>query len=118
MMPRVAAGCVPFSPLRGAPLSDDAIYGYARLEQAIEALLQAHERLRGENERLTAALEASAKQVGELEAELEEQERRRSEARQRIDALVATLDQLDARLERAEESRSSEAAAPAGGTAR
>ena len=98
-------------------MADDAIYGYARLEQAVDALLQAHARLRDENERLTATLEASTKQVGALEAELEEQERRRLEARQRIDALVATLDQLDARLERAEESRSSEAAAPAGGTA-
>jgi len=98
-------------------LADDSIYGYARLEQAVDALLESHERLRGENERLTAALEASAKQVGELEAELEEQERRRSDARQRIDALVETLEQLDARLERAEESRSIEAVAPAGGSA-
>lgn len=103
--------------LGGVFLADDAIYGYARLQDAVDSLLESHERLRQENGELEAALEARAGQLGKLEAALDEHQRRRSDSQERIDALVLALEELDERLERAEETRSVEAAAPVGGTA-
>ena len=103
--------------LGGASLADDAIYGYARLQHAVESLLESHDQLRQENEELAAALEARAGEVGKLEAAVDEYQRRRSDAQERIDALVGELEELDERLERAEETRSAETAAAARGTA-
>jgi len=83
--------------------SDD--YGYARLRQAIEALLQVHAQACSDRETLRAKLEERDARVSELEAQVAQQARQREAAIARIDALVAALDALDSRLERAEEAR-------------
>ena len=83
--------------------SDD--YGYARLRQAIEALLQVHAQACTDREALSAKLEERDARLSELEAQVAQQVRQREAAIARIDALVAALDALDSRLERAEEAR-------------
>ena len=88
-------------------------YDYPRLERAVEALIEAHDRQRADNSELRVALEARDERLGDLEAALRDQQQRRADAIARIDALVGELEELDARLERAEESRSGELAAGA-----
>jgi predicted nuclease with TOPRIM domain len=100
-----------------AASAQDSRYDYPRLQRAIEALLDAHERLRRENAELRAVAARSEERIGDLEAALRDQQKRRADAIARIDALVAQLDDLDGRLERAEESRASELVTSAGGSA-
>jgi len=86
----------------GAASARRAPYDYPRLQRAVEALLEAHEQLRTENAELRAAAEAGSKKLGDLDAALRDERRRREAAIARIDALVARLDELGDRLERAD----------------
>jgi len=85
--------------------AQDSNFDFPRLERAVESLLAAHEQLRGENDALRAELAARDERVGDLESALRDQQQRRADAIVRIDALVEQLVELDARLERAEETR-------------
>ena len=91
--------------------ADDAQYDYPRLERAVESLLEAHAKLQAENASLRADAQAREQRTADLEAALREQQERRADAIRRIDALVAQLDELDGRLERAEETRPADASA-------
>lgn len=93
----VAGGIVASAP------SADAPFDYRRLARAVESLLETHERLREENAALRTQLEARDERIGDLESAVRDQQQRRADAIARIDALVAQLDELDGRLERAEE---------------
>ena len=88
-------------------------YDYPRLQRAVEALLGAHDGLRRENEQLRANADAHEDRVRELEGALREQQQRRANAIARIDTLVSELEELDRRLERAEETKPVAVDAPA-----
>ena len=72
-------------PVQGAP-------DLERLTLAVEGLVERHRVLRAENERLTGELADREQQLAELSQQ-------RGDARKRIDALIAQIDALDARLE-------------------
>jgi len=95
----------------GAASAPNSKYDYPRLQRAVEALLEAHDHLRRENEELRETLEQRDGRVLDLEGALREQQQRRADAIARIDALVGELENLDGRLERAEEATSAGAAA-------
>ena len=97
----------------GAASAQNTRYDYPRLQRAVEALLAAHDGLRRANEQLRANLEARDDRVRDLEGALREQQQRRADAIARIDALVGELEDLDGRLERAEETKPVAADAPA-----
>ena len=95
----------------GAASAQNAKYDYPRLQRAVEALLEAHEQLRRENEEFREALEQRQGRILDLEGALREQQQRRADAITRIDALVGQLEDLDGRLERAEEATAAGAGA-------
>ena len=70
-------------------------HDFDRLESAVTQLVDQHARMRDEKADLEARLEARESRIRELEAELEESRMRRQRASQRLDALIAALDQLD-----------------------
>lgn len=90
----------------------DESFDYARLEQAIESLLEDHAKLRTQNRSLRATIGERETQVAKLEGHLLEAKQKRQDAIKRIDDLVSRLEQIDAALERADER---ESAASAGG---
>lgn len=90
----------------------DESFDYARLEQAIESLLEDHAKLRTQNRSLRATVGERETQVAKLEGHLLEAKQKRQDAIKRIDDLVSRLEQIDAALERADER---EGAASAGG---
>ena len=73
-----------------------------RLERAVQALVQSHERLQREAGVLRAAAAEKERRIRELEEQLLDSNQRRQEAGKRIDELISQLDHLDARLARSE----------------
>ncbi len=76
---------------------------FGRLERAVEALAEAHRRLRSENAGLRRKVEEKARRNRTLEEKLLEANQRRQDVAKRIDELVTQLDHLDAQLARAQE---------------
>jgi uncharacterized protein YhaN len=85
------------------PDRDRELFDFARLEHAVEALSDAHRRLRRENAGLRRKVEEKARQVRSLEERMIEANQKRQDVAKRIDELVAQLDHLDTQLARAEE---------------
>jgi len=73
-------------------------YGFDRLERAVAALVEQHERMQKENGELRRGLAEKAEQLRLVEAELLEANQRRKDVAKRVDDLIAQLDQLDAQL--------------------
>lgn len=73
------------SAARGAP-------DLERLTRAIESLVDRHRALRADNERMRGEL-------ADREQELAELSQQRGDARKRIDALIAQIEAIDARIE-------------------
>lgn len=73
-----------------------------RLERAVQALVESHDRLRREGLTLRAEVARKERRVRELEEQLLDSNQRRQEAGKRIDELISQLDHLDARLARSE----------------
>ena len=72
-------------PSRGAP-------DLERLTRAVEGLVERYRELRAENERMRGELADREQQLAELSQQ-------RGDARKRIDALIAQIEAIDARLE-------------------
>jgi septal ring factor EnvC (AmiA/AmiB activator) len=79
-------------------------YNFARLERAVAALVDSHERLRNENVALRHDLLESERRVRHLDEQLLEANQRRQDVGKRIDELIAQIDQLDAQFESQDES--------------
>lgn len=73
-----------------------------RLERAVQALVESHERLQREAGALRANAAEKERRIRELEEQLLDSNQRRQEAGKRIDELISQLDHLDARLARSE----------------
>jgi len=71
---------------------------FDRLERAIRALVESHDRLSQENAGLRTALGEGGQRIRALDSELIAANQRRQDAYKRIDELIAHLDQLDAQL--------------------
>ena len=89
----------------------DETFDYARLDRAIESLLDDHERLRAENRSLRTLVGEREAKLAKLEESLLASNQKRQDAIKRIDELVSRLEQIDAALERADERESAAAAA-------
>ena len=85
------------------PDRDREHFDFRRLERAVEALAEAHRRLRSENAGLRRKVEEKARQIRTLEERMLEANQKRQDVAKRIDELVAQLDHLDAQLARAQE---------------
>jgi regulator of replication initiation timing len=82
----------PGAPAPEAPLPVQSVPDLDRLSRAVEGLVERHRALRVENDRMRSEL-------ADRELQLAELSQQRSDARKRIDALIAQIDALDARLE-------------------
>jgi septal ring factor EnvC (AmiA/AmiB activator) len=78
-------------------------YDFPRLQRAVEALAEAHRRLRGENAGLRRKVEEKSRRIRSLEEQMLEANQKRQDVAKRIDELVAQLDHLDAQLARTQE---------------
>jgi len=89
----------------GPPISDRdrEHFDFGRLERAVDALAEAHRRLRSENAGLRRKVEEKARQIRTLEERMLEANQKRQDVAKRIDELVAQLDHLDAQLARVQE---------------
>jgi len=89
----------------GPPIPDRARDhdDFGRLERAVEALAEAHRRLRGENAGLRRKVEEKARRIRTLEEKLLQANQKRQDVAKRIDELATQLDHLDAQLARAQE---------------
>jgi chromosome segregation ATPase len=81
----------------------DESFDYARLDQAIESLLEDHARIRTQNRSLRATVGEREAKIAKLEELLLSSNQKRQDAIKRIDDLVSRLEQIDAALERADE---------------
>jgi uncharacterized protein YhaN len=90
---------------RGCPISerDHESVDFERLERAVEALSEAHRRLRDENLALRRKVEERARRARALEERLIEANQQRQDVVKRVDELIAQLDHLDGQLDRSEE---------------
>ena len=90
---------------RGFPISehDRESFDFERLERAVEALSEAHRRLREENVALRRKVEERSRRVRALEERLIEANQQRQDVAKRVDELIAQLDHLDGQLGRSEE---------------
>lgn len=79
--------------------SEAEIYDLDRLEDAVEALVTANEKLRAERDTLQSGLAKQQERVSELEGELLEANQRRKDVAKRIDELIGQIDELDSQLE-------------------
>ena len=86
------------------PDGDRKDYNFARLERAVAALVDCHERLRSENVALRHDLLEREQRIRNLDEELLEANQRRQDVGKRIDELIAQIDQLDAQFESQDES--------------
>jgi septal ring factor EnvC (AmiA/AmiB activator) len=73
-------------------------YGFDRLERAVAALVEQHERMQKENGELRRDLAEKTDRLRALEEQLLEANQRRKDVAKRVDDLIAQLDQLDAQL--------------------
>lgn len=64
---------------------------FDRLESRIDILIESYERLRSEHSNCGEQLAAKGARIRELEAQLENLEKQRSEVRSRLDALIEKL---------------------------
>ena len=86
------------------PDGDRNDYNFARLERAVAALVDRHERLRSENVALRHDLLERERRIRHLDEQLLEANQRRQDVGKRIDELIAQIDQLDAQFESQDES--------------
>lgn len=77
-----------------APKSHD----FKRLERAVAALVETHERMQKDNDELRDRVAENATRIRTLEEQLLEANQRRQDVAKRIDELIAQLDQLDTQL--------------------
>ena len=80
----------------------ESVYGFARLEVAIRALVECCERLDEECAGLRKQLVQRDERVSALEAQLIESNQLRQDVGKRIDELIAQIDLLDSQLESGE----------------
>ncbi len=73
-------------------------HDFKRLERAVAALVETHERMQKENDELRGRVAENASRIRALEEQLLEANQRRQDVAKRIDELIAQLDQLDNQL--------------------
>ena len=71
---------------------------FERLERAVQALVEQHRVLRGENARLRRELELLERRVGALDEQVMEMNQRRQDVGKRLDDVISQLDHLDAHI--------------------
>ena len=74
------------------------LYDFARLERAVQTLVEKYRSLQGENAMLRGALEEREGQIRTLDGEMLELNQRRQDVAKRVDDLIAQIEQLDARF--------------------
>jgi len=79
----------------GAPTDE---FDWQRLERAIAALVDDHQRLSRENDSLRDRVATRDRRIQELDEQLMEANQRRQEVGKRIQELIAQIDHLDAEL--------------------
>jgi chromosome segregation ATPase len=77
----------------------DRGYDFERLEHAVAALVEQHERMQKQNGTLRAELSDRGERIRVLEAQVLDANQRRRDVTKRIDELIEQIDQLDAQLE-------------------
>ncbi len=85
------------------PISDVERYDFQRLERAVGALVESHQRTLEENQLLRRELAEKNGHIGGLEEQLLDANQRRQDVGKRVDELIAQIDQLDAQLGSLEE---------------
>ena len=74
------------------------VYGFDRLERAVAALVEQHERMQEDNGELRRELDEKVERLRALEEQLLEANQRRKDVAKRVDDLIAQLDQLDTQI--------------------
>jgi hypothetical protein len=94
---RVVFGGEIIPPLGSKDVGTEA-YGFDRLERAVAALVEQHERMLKENGELRRELAERSGRVRVLEEQVLEANQRRKDVVKRVDELIAQIDQLDTQL--------------------
>ncbi|MCH2185248.1 hypothetical protein MK280_05185 [Myxococcota bacterium] len=89
-------------------LTDATRYDFDRLERAVRSLVEQQTRLSSENQQLRDQLAQRDVEAERLNGEIQDAQLRREGAIARVDALMAELDRLDARLDEAVANASAE----------
>lgn len=88
----------------GGPLIPDErnTYDFQRLERAVGALADAHERQCEQASALRRKVEEKTRRIRSLEGQLLEANQRRQDVAKRMDEMIAQLDHLDAQLRKSD----------------
>ena len=78
-------------------------FDFDRLERAVAALVEQHERMQKANHELRTGIRERDERIRRLEAELLEANQRRKDVGKRIDELIGQIDAIEAGLQASED---------------